>query len=151
MTYTALSPSGPRIALAMSEDLFHWERIGLATFEPFKALISSTWTTKTPASSRRHSQSRRENAVGPPSPSAFSRHPPEETALQGESGLWIASMKASGFPIVQCRPRHGAASSRPVQLASSAGNSGVALEKLKIGGGTPPMLTRHGWLIITTA
>ncbi len=35
MTYTALSPSGPRIALAMSEDLFHWERVGLATFEPF--------------------------------------------------------------------------------------------------------------------
>ena len=29
MTYTALSPSGPRIALAVSEDLFHWERIGL--------------------------------------------------------------------------------------------------------------------------
>src|SRR5664280_464451 len=38
MTYTALSPSGPRIALAMSEDLFHWERIGLATFEPFQGI-----------------------------------------------------------------------------------------------------------------
>src|SRR6266576_3869298 len=36
MTYTALSPSGPRIALAMSEDLFHWERMGLATFEPYR-------------------------------------------------------------------------------------------------------------------
>src|SRR5271157_938005 len=24
MTYTALSPEGPRIALALSEDLFHW-------------------------------------------------------------------------------------------------------------------------------
>ena len=38
MTYTAFSPSGPRIALAMSEDLFHWERIGLATFEPFQGI-----------------------------------------------------------------------------------------------------------------
>lgn len=28
MTYTALSPRGPRIALAMSEDLFNWERLG---------------------------------------------------------------------------------------------------------------------------
>src|SRR5271154_1653736 len=35
MTYTALSPDGPRIALAMSGDLFHWKRIGLATFAPF--------------------------------------------------------------------------------------------------------------------
>ena len=32
MTYTAFSPRGPRIALAVSEDLFHWQRLGLATF-----------------------------------------------------------------------------------------------------------------------
>ena len=38
MTYTALSPIGPRIALAMSEDLFHWERIGLANFEPYQGI-----------------------------------------------------------------------------------------------------------------
>src|SRR5680860_686069 len=35
MTYTALSPIGPRIALAVSEDLFHWKRLGLATFEKY--------------------------------------------------------------------------------------------------------------------
>ena len=28
MTYTALSPKGPRIAMAVSADLFHWERTG---------------------------------------------------------------------------------------------------------------------------
>ena len=32
MTYTAFSPQGPRIALALSADLFHWQRLGLATF-----------------------------------------------------------------------------------------------------------------------
>ena len=32
MTYTAFSPDGPRIALAESEDLFHWKRLGLATY-----------------------------------------------------------------------------------------------------------------------
>ena len=32
MTYAALSPIGPRIALAISEDLLHWTRLGLATF-----------------------------------------------------------------------------------------------------------------------
>ena len=32
MTYTAFGRNGPRIALAASTDLFHWERLGLATF-----------------------------------------------------------------------------------------------------------------------
>ena len=32
MSYTAFSPQGPRIALALSEDLFHWERLGLTTY-----------------------------------------------------------------------------------------------------------------------
>ncbi len=35
MTYTAFSSFGARIALAVSEDLFHWKRLGLATFAPF--------------------------------------------------------------------------------------------------------------------
>ena len=37
MTYTALSPRGPRIALAISKDLFHWQRMGLANFAPARA------------------------------------------------------------------------------------------------------------------
>jgi len=32
MAYTAFGPSGPRIALAISEDAFHWERLGLVHF-----------------------------------------------------------------------------------------------------------------------
>ena len=38
MTYTAHSPHGPRIALAISEDLFHWQRLGLATFLPYEGI-----------------------------------------------------------------------------------------------------------------
>ena len=38
MTYTALSSKGPRIALALSEDLFHWQRLGLATFRPYDGI-----------------------------------------------------------------------------------------------------------------
>lgn len=34
MTYTAYSAHGARIALASSTDLFRWERLGLATFDP---------------------------------------------------------------------------------------------------------------------
>src|SRR5476649_951252 len=38
MTYTAHSPNGPRIALAISEDLFRWRRLGLATFRPYDGI-----------------------------------------------------------------------------------------------------------------
>jgi len=38
MTYTAFSARGPRIALAISEDLFHWKRLGLAAFGPYQGI-----------------------------------------------------------------------------------------------------------------
>ena len=38
MTYVAFSANGPRIALASSEDLLHWERLGLATFAPYDGI-----------------------------------------------------------------------------------------------------------------
>jgi beta-1,2-mannobiose phosphorylase / 1,2-beta-oligomannan phosphorylase len=38
MTYTAFSSEGPRIALAVSEDLFHWKRLGLASFEQYDGI-----------------------------------------------------------------------------------------------------------------
>jgi beta-1,2-mannobiose phosphorylase / 1,2-beta-oligomannan phosphorylase len=34
MAYVAWSPKGPRIALAISEDLLDWERLGLVNFQP---------------------------------------------------------------------------------------------------------------------
>jgi len=37
MTYTAFSPEGPRIALAISKDLFHWQRLGLVNFTNYHA------------------------------------------------------------------------------------------------------------------
>ncbi|MBV8118140.1 MAG: glycosidase, partial [Candidatus Eremiobacteraeota bacterium] len=33
MAYTAFGPDGPRIALALSEDAYRWERLGLVRFE----------------------------------------------------------------------------------------------------------------------
>ncbi len=32
MTYTAVGPDGPRVALALSKDAFHWERLGVVRF-----------------------------------------------------------------------------------------------------------------------
>jgi predicted GH43/DUF377 family glycosyl hydrolase len=50
MIYTALSSRGPRIALAISEDLFHWERIGLASLTISVARVASTSITGWPTS-----------------------------------------------------------------------------------------------------
>src|SRR6202050_509585 len=38
MTYTALSSMGRRIAFALSADLCHWKRLGLATFAPYRGI-----------------------------------------------------------------------------------------------------------------
>jgi predicted GH43/DUF377 family glycosyl hydrolase len=38
MTYTAHSSRGPRIAMAVSEDLFHWRRLGLVNFLPYDGI-----------------------------------------------------------------------------------------------------------------
>ena len=38
MTYAALSSAGPRIAFAISEDLFNWRRLGLARFESYQGI-----------------------------------------------------------------------------------------------------------------
>ena len=38
MTYTAYSVAGPRIAVAISEDLFHWRRLGLASFGRYEGI-----------------------------------------------------------------------------------------------------------------
>ena len=75
MTYTALSPIGPRIALAMSEDLFHWERIGLANFEPYQGIdfvhVDNKDASIFPVAIPNHA---RENATGHASSTSFPWH-----------------------------------------------------------------------------
>ena len=58
-------------------------------------------------------------------------------------------MKASGFPIA----RWHLEGMEPHRLGLFNSHHRLATpvspwEKLKIGGGTPPILTRHGWLIL---
>ena len=106
MTYTAFSPSGPRIALAMSEDLFHWERIGLATFEPFQGIdfvnVDNKDASIFPVAIPNHAGKMQLALLHRP---LFPGTRPEETACRPSPGWWIANMKASGFPIVRCHPK----------------------------------------------
>jgi predicted GH43/DUF377 family glycosyl hydrolase len=150
MTYTALSPNGPRIALAMSEDLFHWERIGLATFEPFQGIdfvhVDNKDASIFPVAIPNHAGKMQLALLHRP---LFPGTRPEETALQGESR--IVDREHESIWISYCpMPPEGMAPHRP-GLFNSHHRLATPVspwEKLKIGGGTPPMLTRHGWLII---
>jgi beta-1,2-mannobiose phosphorylase / 1,2-beta-oligomannan phosphorylase len=149
MTYTAFSSRGPRIARATSQDLFHWQRLGLSTFAPYQGIDFSDVDDK-------------DACVFPvaiPSPSGipelailhrplFPGTRPEEIAccaaprgvdIDRES-IWISyrplSLEAHGPGNLDQFSHH--------RLATPM----CPWEQLKIGCGTPPVLTRHGWLIV---
>jgi len=150
MSYTAFSSQGPRIALASSVDLFHWQRLGLAKFGPYHGAEFGDVDDK-------------DASLFPIAiPNPFS-HPevailhrpllpgtrPEEIACHSgarqvnldRESIWISycPMKLDGREL----NRFGKFSSHH-RLATPVS----PWERLKIGGGTPPILTRHAWLII---
>ncbi|MGC1314095.1 MAG: hypothetical protein WA857_17775, partial [Candidatus Acidiferrum sp.] len=150
MSYTAFSPEGPRIALASSADLFHWQRLGLATFGPWHNTELGDVDDKDASLF----------PVAIPNPSGhpelamlhrplFPGTRPEETACHAASrevdldreSIWI-----SYCPMALEGPES-------IRFGRFCSHHRLAIpvspwERLKIGGGTPPILTRHGWLII---
>jgi beta-1,2-mannobiose phosphorylase / 1,2-beta-oligomannan phosphorylase len=150
MTYTALSPHGPRIALALSEDLFHWQRLGLATFRPYNGIEfdgvddkdASIFPVAIPDPEGKPAMALLHRPL-------FPGTRPEETVCQlaprvvdpHRESIWI-----SYCPL-------GDAGDEPYHLSHFALHNRLAgpvapWEQLKIGGGTPPILTRHGWMIV---
>ncbi|HLP59998.1 MAG TPA: hypothetical protein VK186_14250, partial [Candidatus Deferrimicrobium sp.] len=99
MTYTALSPHGPRIALAISEDLFHWKRLGLATFAPYRGIdfvnVDNKDASVFPIAIPNHAGKMQMALLHRP---LFPGTRPEETACAGESrevdldheSIWIS-------------------------------------------------------------
>jgi predicted GH43/DUF377 family glycosyl hydrolase len=150
MTYTALSPNGPRIALAISRDLFHWQRLGLATFRPYEGIEFNGVDNK-------------DASIFPmaiPDPSGkpamailhrplFPGTRPEEKACDPVS--CAVDLHRESIWISYCAL--GEAGDEPYHLCHFTSHNRLASpvapwERLKIGGGTPPILTRHGWMII---
>jgi predicted GH43/DUF377 family glycosyl hydrolase len=150
MAYTAFSPQGPRIALAVSEDLFHWKRLGLATFDPFQGIdfvhVDNKDASLFPIAVPNHAGKMQMAMLHRP---LFPGTRPEETARQAESrvvdldheSIWISycpmALDGSG-------PQHLGLFNSHHRLATPVS----PWERLKIGCGTPPVLTRHGWLIL---
>jgi len=150
MTYTAFSRNGPRIALAVSEDLFHWNRLGLATFLPCDGIaldgVEDKDASVFPATVPNPSG---ESCLAMIHRPLFPGTRPEEKACDWATGvidlrlesIWISyrSMAIPGreaYPLCHFTSHH--------RLAAPV----APWERLKIGAGTPPVLTRHGWLIL---
>jgi predicted GH43/DUF377 family glycosyl hydrolase len=149
MTYTAWSSHGPRIALAVSQDIFHWRRLGLATFASADGIEFGNVDDK-------------DASLFPaviPDPSGqpelallhrplFPGTRPEETACSpatrdvdiDRESIWISYCLMTE----NHKPFRTGKFTFHHRLASPVS----PWERLKIGGGTPPILTRHGWLIV---
>jgi predicted GH43/DUF377 family glycosyl hydrolase len=150
MTYTAHSPQGPRIALAISEDLFHWQRLGVATFSPYQGLElghvddkdASLFPVAVPIPSGRPELAILHRPLFPGTrPEEIALHPAWRDVDLDRESIWISycELALAGQP-----PGHFGRFTSHHRVATPVS----PWERLKIGGGTPPVLTRHGWLIV---
>jgi len=151
MTYTAFSSQGPRIALAVSQDLFHWQRLGLATFGRYQGIDIGDVDDKdaslfpvaipNPFGQLELAMLHRPLFPGTRPEETAECAAPREVDLDRES-IWI-----SYCPMALDGPE-------PYRLGQFACHHRLAApvspwERLKIGGGTPPIRTRHNqWLIV---
>ena len=104
MAYAALSSVGPRIAFAISEDLFHWKRLGLATFAPYEGIdfvhVNNKDASLFPVAISNHcGKCRWPSFIGLYSPALVPRKRPAIKDL----AMLISTMKVFGFRTVQCR------------------------------------------------
>lgn len=150
MTYTAYGPKGPRIAMARSKDLFTWERLGLISFTHYEPLDfnnvddkdASFFPLDLPSPHNHTSIAMLHRPLFPDSI-------PEETIKLGDhrninenkESIWI-----SYFNLIEGKDTS-------LQNAKFTSHNCLAhpvynWEKLKIGGGAPPILTKHGWMLV---
>lgn len=150
MTYTAYGPDGPRIAMAQSKDLLTWERLGLVCFTLYKPLDfnnvddkdASFFPTELPSPHNHTSIAMLHRPLFPESI-------PEKTVKLGSNrpidshreSIWISYLNL--------------VSGKETCLECAKFTSHYCLahpvyewESLKIGAGAPPILTKHGWLMI---
>lgn len=148
MTYTAFGADGPRIAVARSKDLFNWERLGLVRYYPYEHVDfngidnkdASVFPIDIPSPHGHPS-------IGMLHRPLFPDTTPEEKVKRGRSrsvdvkkeSIWISY--------------YNLGEDDTIEYAKFTSNHRLALpvqpwESIKIGGGAPPLLTKHGWLVV---
>jgi predicted GH43/DUF377 family glycosyl hydrolase len=149
MTYTAWSPNGPRVAMAVSKDLRNWRRLGLIVSTPHDGMDAAHVDDKDACIFPRAV----ENPSGHPSLALLHRplfpgtrpeetahrHPSAHAELHRES-IWICYCATA---MEEPEPHHLWRFTSHRRLASPV----AAWEELKIGNGTPPVLTKFGWMV----
>lgn len=149
MTYTAFSRDGPRIAMAQSKDLFHWERLGLVSYLPFEGIEfngvdnkdASLFPVDIPSPHGHPSIAMLSRPLFPGTrPEETMHHAKSRKVDRHRESIWLSycNLKQENDAAY-----HHAKFTSHHRLASPA----AAWEKLKIGSGTPPILTQHGWMI----
>lgn len=150
MTYTALSRNGPRIALAISEDLFQWKRLGLATFRPYEGIEfdgvnnkdASVFPVAIPDPTGQLSMAILQRPLFAGTlPEDKVRNPQSRLVDLERESIWISYCSTA---MADCEPSH----LRHFGLHRRLATPVAPWERLKIGAGTPPILSRHGWLSI---
>jgi len=152
MTYTAYSPVGPRIALAISDDALTWRRLGpvhfgyddhyhtcFNLFANKDALIFPE-PVRDPHGNLAFAMLHRPDFHADWRCSAGISFQPRGVAEERPS-MWISYVPLKH---VLANPRHLCQWYEHHVLAEPK----YAWEALKIGGGTPPVLTPFGWLVI---
>jgi predicted GH43/DUF377 family glycosyl hydrolase len=150
MTYAALSSIGPRIALAISSDLFHWQRLGLAIFAPYRGIDFANVDNKDaslfPVAIPNHAGKMQMALLHRP---LFLGTCPEDIAcLDGardvdldQESIWISCCP---MPLESVEWQARGLFNSHHRLAAPV----ASWERLKIGAGCPPVLSRLGWLVI---
>lgn len=152
MTYTAFSPGGPRIAMAQSRDLFHWERLGLAHYKPYEDIDFDDVNNKdacvfplqvpSPHGHRALAMLHRPLFPGT-SPEEKASHPWDKAVDEHRESIWLSYCHI--HPEKQESEKWHPAeftSHRPLTVPV------FDWEKIKIGSGTPPVLTKFGWMFL---
>jgi beta-1,2-mannobiose phosphorylase / 1,2-beta-oligomannan phosphorylase len=150
MAYCAYGPLGPRIALAYSKDLLQWQRLGPAKFKYTPELRADfdLYDNKDamlfpqpvidphgkPALAMLHRPSNLQGFFG----SYLSVLPAGVT--EPRASIWISYCDVDAAQRDLCNLCHW----RDHQLLATPQQ---AWEVVKIGGGTPPVLTKQGWLM----
>ncbi len=148
MTYTAFS-QGPRIAMAISNDLITWERLGLATFEPYEGIHFDGVDNKDAAMfPLAVPQSLGSLRTGDPAPAPLPRHTARGHDVDGRGPRHRPASREHLDLLQPRRPERP-----PYQLRQFTSHHRLAApvsdwESLKIGSGAPPIMTKHGWLFI---
>ena len=150
MTYTAYGPHGPRIAMARSKDLFNWERLGLVSYTHYNPIDfnnvddkdASFFPTALPSPHNHISIAMLHRPLFPDTiPEATFKAGDHRRIDAHKESIWISYFnlkegKHTSLENVKFTSHHCLA--HPI----------YPWENLKIGAGAPPILTKHGWLMV---